>query len=119
MANQFGQPPSVPDPTKIARSGQVAASAVAKGAMSVGSDLTGGIENILFNTIGAAIKSLERGATDLVGIIKSDVDSGRRTVDQVMGEVDRTANEVLRQVDEGIGQEVVSKFKQEVERQLR
>jgi len=114
-----GRLPDVPDPTKIAQAGAETAKTIAQGGVGVGTDIAAGIEQILFNTIERSINSLKDGASDIVKIIRSDIDTGRTTVEKVRGEIDRVGNSVLSQVDQAIGGEVVRKFKAEVEKQLR
>ena len=111
--------PQVPDPSILAKSGADSVKAVAEGLVGVGIDIAAGVEQILFNTIERSINSLQSGAKDIVQIVKSDIDTGRTTVERVKSDIDRAASTVLQQVDRGIGQEVVNKFKNEVEKQLR
>mgnify|MGYP001606998679 CR=1 FL=1 len=114
-----GRLPNVPDPTKIAQSGAEAVKAVGQGALGVSSDIVAGVEQILFITIENGIHSLSGGASDIARIIKSDIDTGKTTMDKVRGDIDRACNSVLSQVDQAVGGEIIRKFKSEIERQLR
>lgn len=114
-----GFAPDVPDPTKIAGAGVEAIKAVAKGGVGVGIDIASGVEQILFNTIEGGIRSLQSGASDIASIIKRDVDLGKTTFDRARQEIERTCDNVLTQVDRAIGEEVVRKFKREVEKQIK
>ena len=111
--------PDVPDPTKIAQSGAEAAKAVAQGVVGVGVDVAAGVEQILFNTIEGSIHALAGGAAEVVNMVKGDISAGKTTIEKVRSDIDRAGNSVLSQVDQAIGQEVVRKFKSEVEKQLR
>jgi len=111
--------PDIPDPTKIAGSGAEAAKAVAQGVVGIGQDLAAGVEQILFNTIERGLRSLESGASDIVNLVQQDIATGRTTLDRVKIDIDQICNNVLRQVDQTVGQEIVRKFKSEIERQLR
>lgn len=111
--------PDVPDPTKIAQSGAEAVKAVAQGAVGAGFDVAAGVEQILFNTIEGSIRALAGGATEIVSMVKGDVNAGKTTIEKVRSDIDQAGNRVLSQVDQAIGQEIVRKFKSEVERQLR
>ena len=119
MPGGFGGAPNVPDPTKIAQSGAEMAKAIAQGGVAVGIDVAAGVQQILFNTIDKSINSLASGARDIADIVKSDVSTGKTTIDKVRGDIDQACNSVLSQVDQAIGGEIVRKFKSEIERQLR
>ena len=114
-----GQLPNVPDPTEVAKAAAEAAKAMAKGGVDIGADIAAGVEQILFNTIEGGLRSLESGASDIVNLVQADVATGRTTFDKVRRDVDQACNSVLSQVDRGLGQEIVRKFKSEVERLLR
>ena len=114
-----GRLPNVPDPTVIAGAGVEAIKGVMKGGVGVGTDIAVGIEQILFNTIEGGVNSLKEGASSVVRIVRNDVQSGKTSVEKILSEIDRAGNNVISQVDRGIGQEVVRKFKSEVERLLR
>ena len=111
--------PDVPDPTKIVKSGTEAAKATAQGVVGIGVDVAAGVQQILFNTIEGAIGAISDGARDLTNIIKTDVNIGKATAENVRRDIDMACNAVLTHVDQGIGAEVVRKFKSEVERRLR
>lgn len=115
----LGRVPDVPDPTKIASAGAEVAKAVGQGIVNAGMDIAAGVEQILFNTIERGIGTLQSGASDIVKLVREDVRTGKTTVEKVRSDVDQACNKVLSQVDQAIGQEVVRKFKAEVERQLR
>ena len=114
-----GRLPDIPDPTKIADAGAKVVQSVAKGGVDIGMDIAAGVEQILFNTVEGGLRSLESGASDIINLVRQDIATGRTTFDKVRADVDRACNSVLSQVDQALGQEIVRKFKSEIERQLR
>ena len=111
--------PQVPDPTKIANSGVNAAKAVAKGAQGVGENIFAGAHQILFNTSFGLLNTIHSTAKELAALAQSDIQTGVNTVEGVMSQIDRAGNELVRELDQAIGGEIVRKFKSEVERYLR
>jgi len=114
-----GRLPDIPDPTKIASSGAEAAKAAIEAIAGAGADIAKGVEQILLDTIGDSIDTLSDVARDVVKVAKKDIDTGRTTIEKVRLDIDRAANRVLSQVDQALGQEIVRKFKSEIERHLK
>ena len=114
-----GRLPEVPDPTKIAQSGAEMVKAAAQGGIGVGVDIAEGIHEALFQTVEGTAHLLSSNVTEIVSILKRDINTGKTTIDKVRGDIDRACSSVLSQVDQTIGGEIVRKFKSEVERQLR
>ena len=111
--------PEVPDPTKIVSAGAEIGKAVGQGAVSVGVDIAEGLKGIAFGTVEGGRQTIDQAVKNLVGLVKADLDTGRTTVDKVRRDIDQSLNTIRTQFDQAIGQEVVTKFKRQVEGFLR
>lgn len=111
--------PELPDPARIASAGAEAGKAVGQGVVDVGVDIADGLKNIAFGTVEGGRRTVDQAVTSLVDIVKSDIEAGRTTVEKVRRDIDQSLNAVRTQVDQAIGQEVVTKFKRQVEQFLR
>lgn len=114
-----GRLPDVPDPTKIAGSGASVAKSLATGGVSVGMDIAEGVRKVLFQSIEGGTRTVDGAVKEVVGIVKANIETGKTTIESVRRDIDQAADSVLSQVDRAVGQEVVGKFKSEIEKQLR
>ena len=114
-----GGVPDIPDPTRIAKSGADIVKVLAQGGLGVGMDVADGVRQVLFQSIEGGVKVMYDGVGGLVGIIKRDVETGKTTMEKVRSDIDSACNSVLSQVDQVVGGEIVTKFKREIEKQLR
>ena len=115
----IGQLPNVPDPTKIAGGGAEVAKAIVTGGVSVGMDVAEGFRKVLVQSTEGGIKTVDGAVREVVATLKANIDAGKTTVESIRRDIDQVATSVLSQTDQVVGQEIVRKFKTEVERQLR
>jgi len=115
----LGGAPNVPDPSQIVKSGAEVAKAIATGGVSVGMDLAEGVRKVLFQTVEGGARTVDGAVKEVVNIAKANIEAGKATIESVHRDIDQACNSVLSQTDQAVGQEVVRKFKSEVERRLR
>ena len=115
----IGKLPDVPDPTKIAGSGAEVAKSLATGGVSVGMDIAEGVRKVLFQSIEGGTRTVDGAVREVMSTVKANVETGKATIESIRRDIDQAANSVLSQVDQAVGQEVVRKFKSEIEKQLR
>ena len=118
MAGMSGLP-DVPDPTKVANSIAEGAKIVADQATLIGQSLVEGVSKIAVTGIKGAMVTTDHVAKDFITGVESAVSTGKATADTIKGAFKSTAEGLRNQVDQGIGGEVVRKFKSETERMLR
>ena len=111
--------PDIPDPTKIAVSGAAVAKAIVTGGVSVSMDIAEGMRKVLFQSVEGGAKTMDGAVREVVNTIKANIEAGKATVESVRRDIDQAATSVLAQVDQVAGQEIVRKFRSEVERRLR
>ena len=111
--------PEVPDPTKIVSAGAEVGKAVGQGVVSVGVDIAEGLRSIAFATVEGGRQTVDQAVKNLLDLVRPDIDSGRTTVDNVRRDIDQSLSTIRTQFDQAIGQEVVTKFKRQVERFIK
>ena len=114
-----GKLPDIPDPTKTVVGGIEVAKAIVTGGVSVSMDVAEGMRKVLFQSVEGGTKTIDGAVREVVNTIKANIEAGKATVESVRRDIDQAAASVLTQADQVVGQDIVRKFKAEVEKQIR
>ena len=111
--------PDVPDPTKVANSFAEGAKMTFDKATVIGQSIVTCATDIALNTVRGMMATADHVAKDVVSGAEADVATVRSTSERIKTALQSTAEGLRAQVDEGIGGEVVRKFKREFEKVFR